>query len=110
MRQVDILGMKIAVIKTGGKQYLVKEGDKLKLEKISAPESGNIEFDKVLLMADKEVKIGAPLVEGAKVSARVLKQGRSKKVIVFHYHSKTRYKKKAGHRQHFTEVEITGIK
>jgi len=56
------------------------------------------------------VKIGAPLVEGTKISAKVLKQGRSKKVIVFHYHSKTRYKKKAGHRQHFTEVEITGIK
>ncbi len=103
-------GVKLAVIKTGGKQYLIKEGDKLKLEKITALEGGNIEFDKILLMADKEVKIGAPLVEGAKVSARVLKQGRSKKVVVFHYHSKTRYKKKAGHRQHFTEVEILGIK
>ena len=102
--------MKLAVIKTGGKQYVIKEGDKLKLEKISAKEGGNIEFDKILLMADKEVKIGAPLVEGTKISARVLKHGRSKKVIVFHYHSKTRYKKKAGHRQHFTEVEITGIK
>ncbi len=102
--------MKLAVIKTGGKQYLVKEGDRLKLEKISAPEGDNIEFDKILLIADKEVKIGAPLVEGAKVSARVLKQGRSKKVVVFHYHSKTRYKKKAGHRQHFTEVEVSEIK
>jgi len=58
---------------------------------------------------NKEVKIGAPLVEGAKVSAKVLKQSRAKKVIVFHYHSKTRYKKKAGHRQHFTEVEILKI-
>lgn len=102
--------MKFAVIKTGGKQYLVKEGDKLKIGKISANEGDNLEFDKVLLIADKEVKIGAPLVEGAKVSAKVLKQGRSKKIIVFHYHSKTRYKKKAGHRQHFTEVEIMGIK
>jgi len=89
---------------------LVKEGDKLKVGKIIAKEGNNVEFDEILLMADKEVKIGAPLIEGAKISARVLKQGRSKKVIVFHYHSKTRYKKKAGHRQHFTEVEITGIK
>ncbi|MEK7578357.1 MAG: 50S ribosomal protein L21 [Patescibacteria group bacterium] len=102
--------MKLAVIKTGGKQYLIKEGDKLKLETIIAKEGDSVEFDKILLVADKEVKIGDPLVEGAGVSARVLKQGRSKKVIVFHYHSKTRYKKKAGHRQHFTEVEILGIK
>jgi len=102
--------MKLAVIKTGGKQYVIKEGDKLKLEKIIAKEGDSVEFDEVLLMVDKGVKIGAPLVEGTKISARVLKQGRSKKVIVFHYHSKTRYKKKAGHRQHFTEVEIVEIK
>jgi len=102
--------MKLAVIKTGGKQYVIRGGDKLKLEKIIAKEGDSVEFDEVLLAVDKEVKIGAPLVEGAKVSARVLKQGRSKKIIVFHYHSKNRYKKKAGHRQHFTEVEILGIK
>ncbi|MEK7178506.1 MAG: 50S ribosomal protein L21 [Patescibacteria group bacterium] len=102
--------MKLAVIKTGGKQYVIREGDKLKLEKIIAKEGDSVEFDEVLLVVDKEVKIGAPLVEGAKVSAKVLKQGRSKKVIVFHYHSKTRYKKKAGHRQRFTEVEISEIK
>ncbi|KKS44248.1 MAG: 50S ribosomal protein L21 [Candidatus Azambacteria bacterium GW2011_GWA2_42_9] len=88
---------------------MVKEGDKPKIEKINAKEGDNFDFDKVLLVADKEVKIGAPLVEGAKVSAKVLKQSRAKKVIVFHYHSKTRYKKKAGHRQHFTEVEILKI-
>ena len=80
------------------------------MEKIIAKEGDSVEFDEVLLVVDKEVKIGAPLVEGAKVSAKVLKQGRSKKVIVFHYHSKTRYKKKAGHRQRFTEVEISEIK
>ncbi|MDO8443811.1 MAG: 50S ribosomal protein L21 [Candidatus Azambacteria bacterium] len=102
--------MKLAVIKTGGKQHLVKEGDKLKLSKIVANEGDNIEFDEVLLVSDKETKIGAPLVEGAKVSAKVLKQGRTRKIIVFHYHSKTRYRKKAGHRQHFTEVEISSIK
>lgn len=101
---------KLAVIKTGGKQYLVKEEDRLKIEKIEAPEGGDIKFDQVLLVADKGVKLGNPLVEGAEVKAKVLKQGRNKKVIVFHYHSKTRYKKKAGHRQHFTEVEILSIK
>ena len=102
--------MKLAVIKTGGKQYLVKEGDRVKFEKISANEGDNFDFDNVLLVAGKEVNIGAPLVEGAKVKAKVLKQGRAKKVIIFHYHSKTRYKKKAGHRQPFTEVEILEIK
>ena len=89
---------------------MVKEGDKLKLGKLLANEGDNVEFGEILLVADKEIKIGIPLVEGAKVSAKVLKQGRSKKVIVFHYHSKTRYKKKAGHRQHFTQVEIIRIK
>jgi len=102
--------MKLAVIKTGGKQYIVKEGDRLKVEKINAPEGDNFDFDNVLLIADKELSIGAPFVDGAKVSAKVLKQGRTRKIVVFHYHSKTRYKKKAGHRQHFTEVEIKEIK
>ena len=102
--------MKLAVIKTGGKQYLVKEGDKLKISKLSAKEGDEIIFDEVLLVSDKETEIGAPLIEGAKVSAKVLKQGRGKKIIVFHYHSKTRYRKKAGHRQHFTEIEIKNIK
>ena len=103
--------MKLAVIKTGGKQYLVKEGDRVKVEKISAKEDDSFDFNEVLLVVGgKEIKIGAPLVDGAKVSAKILKQGRDKKVIVFHYHSKTRYKKKAGHRQHFTEVEIKEIK
>jgi len=102
--------MKLAIIKTGGKQYVVKEGERLKVEKINVKEGDNFDFENVLLVADdKETKIGAPLIEVAKVEAKVLKQGRSKKVIVFHYHSKTRYKKKAGHRQHFTEVEIKGI-
>lgn len=101
--------MKLAVIKTGGKQYIIREGDKLKLEKINALEGEEIKFDKVLLVFDENVKIGNPLVDGAMVIAKVLKQSRFKKVIVFHYHSKTRHKKKAGHRQPFTEVEIIGI-
>ncbi len=102
--------MKLAIIKTGGKQYIVKEGDKLKVEKINAKEGDEINFEDVLLVADNVVKIGTPKLESANVSAKVLKQGRTKKIVVFHYHSKTRYKKKAGHRQHFTEVAIEEIK
>jgi len=102
--------MKLAIIKTGGKQYIVKEGDTLKLEKVDASEGDQFVFDHVLMTAsDADVNIGNPLVAGALVTSKVLKQGRSKKVIVFHYHNKTRYKKKAGHRQHFTEVEILNI-
>lgn len=100
-----------AVIKTGGKQYLVKPGQTLKIEKINASEGGKIVFDEVLLLGDDsgEVKIGTPLVEGARVEAEVVKQGRSRKVVVFKYHSKTRYRKKKGHRQLFTEVRIDKI-
>lgn len=99
-----------AVIKTGGKQYLIQPGQKLKIEKINAGEGDNFLFEEVLLTADdKEVKIGMPLVKGAKVEAGVLRQGRERKIIVFKYHNKTRYRKKRGHRQHFTEVEIKKI-
>lgn len=98
------------MIKTGGKQYKVKPGMKLKVEKLDAAESGAVKFDQVLLVADGEkVEIGQPLVKGAKVEAKVLRQGRDKKKIVFKYHRKTRYHKKKGHRQPFTEVEITKI-
>lgn len=102
--------VKLAVIKTGGKQYAVKEGDKIRVEKLNAKEGEEFEFSDVLLVADNGVKIGAPNVENAKVTAKILKQERGKKVIIFHYHSKTRYKKKAGHRQYFTEAEILEIK
>ena len=100
----------LAVIKTGGKQYLVKPGDKIKIEKIEKEENKEIIFDQVLLLEkNKKVEIGTPLVKGGKVLGKVLSQGKGKKVIVFKYKSKTRYKKKAGHRQLFTEVEITKI-
>ena len=99
-----------AVIKTGGKQYLVSPGQKLKIEKLAVPESGDIVFDEVLLIADGEkTEIGTPKVEGAKVEAKVIKNGRARKIIVFRYHNKTRYRKKKGHRQHFTEVEIKRV-
>ncbi|MBI2121832.1 MAG: 50S ribosomal protein L21 [Candidatus Sungbacteria bacterium] len=114
--------MQFAVIKTGGKQYLVEPGKKLKIEKLAAPaggeprhgrdapDGGKFVFDQVLLTADGDnVEIGKPLVSGAKVEGKILTQGRARKVIVFKYHRKTRYRKKKGHRQHFTEVEITKI-
>lgn len=100
-----------AVIETGGKQYNVQPGQKVKIEKLDAKEGDSLFFDKVLLVADGEnVKIGTPYVAGAQVEAKVMRQGRGRKVIVFKYHSKARYRKKKGHRQYFTEVEITGIK
>jgi large subunit ribosomal protein L21 len=102
--------MKFAVIEAGGKQYKVASGDKIKVEKLSAEGGGNFIFDKVLLTADeKEIKIGTPYIEGAKVEAKTLRQERDKKKIVFRYHSKTRYRKKKGHRQWFTEVQILNI-
>ena len=102
--------MNFSVIETGGKQYKVVAGQKLKVEKL-AVENGNIVFDKVLLNVDGEnVSVGTPYINGAKVEARVVRQARDKKKIVFRYHSKVRYRKKKGHRQHFTEVEISSIK
>lgn len=99
-----------AVISTGGKQYLVGPGQKLRVEKLDAKEGGKVMFDEVLLISDgKKMEIGTPLVKGAKVEAKALKQGREKKVLVFKYHSKTRYRKKKGHRQPFTEIEIDRI-
>jgi len=99
-----------AVIKTGGKQYLVSPGDKIKVEKLEADEGKEITFDQVLLVEKgKSVEIGNPLVKGVKVKAKVLKQDKAKKIIVFKYKAKKRYQKKMGHRQPFTEVEILGI-
>ncbi len=100
-----------AVIETGGKQYRVSTGEKLKIEKIEAKEGDVVTFDQVLLSVDGEaMKLGTPVVAGAAVTAKVIKQGRADKVIVFKYHSKVRRRTKNTHRQPFTEVEITGIK
>jgi len=100
----------LAVIKTGGKQYLVQPGDKIKIEKIEGKEGEETIFEEVLLVEkDNKVEIGSPLVKQAKVVGKILKQGKGKKVIVFKYKPKTRYKKKSGHRQPFTEVEILRI-
>jgi len=100
----------LAVIKTGGKQYLVKKGDKIEIGKIEGKEGDEIEFTDILLLEkNKKIEIGKPKVEKAKVVGKILKQGRGKKVIIFKYKSKKRYKKKTGHRQPFTEVEIKNI-
>lgn len=99
-----------AIIETGGKQYKVAAGTKLKIEKIEGATGDAVVFDKVLLSADGDsVNVGAPYLSGGKVEGKILEQGRADKVIVFKYHSKTRYRKKKGHRQPFTEVEIVKI-
>lgn len=99
-----------AVIQTGGKQYLVRSGDKIRIEKLDAKEGEVFSFDKILLVSDGEkTEIGTPFISGKKVEGKVLRQARNKKVIVFRYHNKTRYRKKKGHRQHFSEVEISDI-
>ena len=101
--------MEFAVIKTGGKQYIVKEGDVLTVEKL-VHEGTAVIFDQVLLVADeKTATVGQPLVSGAKVSATVVAEGKGEKKMVFRYKSKTRQHKKKGHRQLFTKVKIDKI-
>ncbi len=99
-----------AVIETGGKQFRVSEGDIIFIEKIEAEEQQNVVFDKVCLVGkDSETVVGAPYVNGAKVNALVVKQGKSKKVTVFVYRPKKDSKRKMGHRQHYTKVQIQTI-
>lgn len=103
--------MVFAIVETGGKQYRVSPGQKLKVEKLEVEVGSALSLDKVLLVSDGEdLQVGAPYVEGAKVQTKVLSQSRHDKVIVFKYHSKTRYKKKKGHRQHYTELEVVSVK
>ena len=105
-----VLHMQFAVIKTGGKQYIVSPGRKIKVEKLNAGDNGTIVFDEVLLMAEGEkVEVGMPHVAGAKVEAKILGTGRAKKVIIFKYRPKARSRKKRGHRQPYTEVMIEKI-
>ena len=100
----------LAVIKTGGKQYIVTPGQKLKIEKLENKDGSEVAFKEVLLLEkDGNLEIGVPFVSGAHVSAKVLGQGKAEKVIIFKYKAKKRYHVKKGHRQSFTEVEITGI-
>ncbi|MGN1116030.1 MAG: 50S ribosomal protein L21 [Candidatus Ornithomonoglobus sp.] len=99
-----------AIIETGGKQYKVAQGDVVFVEKLDVEEGAEVTFDKVLLAADgDDVKVGTPVVEGATVTAKVLKNGKAKKVIVFKMKRKKNERKKKGHRQPFTKVEITAV-
>jgi len=101
--------MKIAVIKTGGKQYKVAEGQNIKIEKLKTAEGDKVEFDQVLLISDgKNTEVGTPVLT-KKVIGKVIKTGRAKKVSVAKYKAKVRYDKVVGHRQPFTEVKIEKI-
>ena len=99
-----------AIIVTGGKQYTVAEGDTLYIEKLNAEADTTVKFDQVLAVLDGESsKIGAPTVKGATVEAKVVKNGKGKKLVIFKYKPKKGEKKKMGHRQPYTKVEITKI-
>ena len=99
-----------AIIATGGKQYKVAEGDVIRVEKLGVDAGQSVTFDQVLVVSnDAELKIGTPVVDGASVTATVVKEGKAKKVIVYKYKPKTGYHKKNGHRQLFTEVKIEKI-
>ncbi len=99
-----------AVIKTGGKQYRVSQGDTLRVETLQADEGAAVEFDSVLMVADGDnVKIGAPFLSGGKVTATVKAHGRGDKIEIIKFRRRKHFDKKTGHRQNYTEVEITGI-
>ena len=99
-----------AVIKTGGKQYRVSEGDQLNVESLVADEGRDIEFSDVLMLADgNDVEIGTPFITGARVTAKVLEHGRGDKIRVIKFKRRKKYRRLIGHRQNFTRVEITGV-
>lgn len=98
-----------AIIETGGKQVKVEVGSKIYVEKLDAKEGSEVTFDKVLLVGGETTKVGSPLVEGATVVAKVEKQGKEKKIIVFKYKSKANYRRTTGHRQPYTCLTITAI-
>ena len=100
-----------AVIRTGGKQYRVAEGDTIRVERLQAAEGGKLKLTEVLMIADGEnVTVGTPLVKGASVTAEVRSQGRGAKVKIVKFKRRKHYRRQAGHRQPFTELAITGIK
>ncbi len=98
-----------AVIKTGGKQYKVSEGDLLKVEKLDGAVGDSIELAEILMVGGKEVQVGTPLLPNAKVTARIVEQGKDKKILVFKSKKRQGYRKKNGHRQPITRLKITGI-
>jgi large subunit ribosomal protein L21 len=99
-----------AIIKTGGKQYKVAEGDILNVEKLNAEKGAEVVFDEVLaIINDGEITVGKPFIDGAKVTATVEEQGKGEKILVFKYRAKVNYRKRMGHRQPYTAVKISGI-
>ncbi|MCA1056307.1 50S ribosomal protein L21 [Rossellomorea aquimaris] len=98
-----------AIIETGGKQIRVEAGQEIYIEKLNANEGDTVTFDKVLFVGGDDVKVGSPLVDGATVTAKVEKQGRAKKLVVFKYKPKKNYRRKQGHRQPYTKVVIDQI-
>lgn len=101
--------MVYAIIETGGKQYRVREGQTIEVEKLPFEEGEEVELDKVLLVTGDEVKVGQPTIEGAKVLATVIEQGKGKKITVFKFRPKKRYRRKLGHRQPYTRLRIEKI-
>jgi large subunit ribosomal protein L21 len=99
-----------AVIRTGGKQYRVSEGDRLRVEKLDGQVGDSLQFDQVLMLGGDKLQIGKPLIAGAKVTAEIVAQDRAKKIIVYKYRRRKNYRRKAGHRQPFTELKVTAIK
>jgi large subunit ribosomal protein L21 len=99
-----------AVIRTGGKQYRVAEGDLLRVEKLEGVAGDKVSFDEVLFLGGDSPKFGSPLVAGAKVSGEIVSQGRGEKIIIFKFKRRKKYRRKAGHRQSFTAVKITEVK
>lgn len=100
----------IAIIETGGKQYRVTEGDIIYVEKMNVEEGTDIKFDTVIaVFEDEKVKLGAPYVKGVDVTGKVLKNGKNKKVVIFKYKAKKNYRKKAGHRQPYTKIQINTV-
>jgi large subunit ribosomal protein L21 len=100
-----------AVVASGGKQYKVREGDVLQVEKIDGAVGSSISFDEVLLYSDGEkVHVGQPALDNISVTGQIVAQGKTKKIIVFKYKRRKRYRRKQGHRQHFTAIKIDGIK
>ena len=99
-----------AIVETGGKQYRVHEGDTIRVESLDGDEGDRIDLESVKLISlDGETSVGTPNVEGAKVQAEVVNKGKGKKIVVFKYKAKTRYRRKNGHRQNFTDLRITDI-
>jgi large subunit ribosomal protein L21 len=98
-----------AVFKTGGKQYRVETGDRLRVEKLPGSVGDAVTFDEVLLLAGEKLALGKPLVGGAKVEAKIVEQGLGRKLIIFKFRRRKNYRRKTGHRQPFTALEITNI-